>query len=59
MPKDELLRRLTVRNTQEHANALLVTAAALDDFHSRFEVPDGEDEQVVGGPGPESYPSAR
>ncbi|WP_238487292.1 GNAT family N-acetyltransferase [Actinoplanes flavus] len=45
--KHELLRRLNARNTQDHANALLVTAEALDDFYARFDEPDGEDEQVV------------
>ena len=47
MPKDELLRRLNARNAQEHANALLVTPDALDDFYARFDVPDGEDEQEI------------
>ncbi|MEU8655854.1 AAA family ATPase [Actinoplanes philippinensis] len=47
VPKQELLRRLNDRNTQGHANALLVTAEALDDFYDRFDVPDGENEQII------------
>lgn len=43
----ELLRRLAGRNRQGHANALPVTESALDDFYARFDVPDGEGEQVV------------
>jgi predicted kinase len=43
----ELLRRLAERNQQGHANALLVTESALDDFYARFDVPEGEGEQVV------------
>ncbi|GAA1640992.1 AAA family ATPase [Actinoplanes couchii] len=45
--RDELLRRLTARNRETHANALPVTAEALDAFHARFDVPVGEGEQVV------------
>ncbi|WP_433790686.1 AAA family ATPase [Actinoplanes sp. CA-252034] len=37
--KPELLRRLTARNAQQHANALTVTPEALDDFYARFDVP--------------------
>lgn len=47
VPKQELVRRLNDRNTQGHANALLVTAEALDDFYARFDEPDGEGETVV------------
>lgn len=47
VPRDELLRRLTARNREAHANALTVTAEALDAFHARFDVPSGEGEQVV------------
>lgn len=47
VPKDELLRRLNSRNKEEHANALLVSAEALDDFYGRFDEPDGEGEQVI------------
>jgi predicted kinase len=47
VPRQELLRRLNDRNAQGHANALLVTAEALDDFHARFDEPDGEGETVV------------
>lgn len=47
VPKAELLRRLEERNRREDANALTVTASALDDFYQRFDVPEGEGEQTV------------
>jgi predicted kinase len=47
VPRGELLRRLTARNEEEHANALTVTESALDDFYARFDVPDGEGEEIV------------
>ncbi|WP_217166810.1 ATP-binding protein [Streptomyces sp. AC512_CC834] len=43
----ELLRRLDERNQRQDANALTVSAAALDDFYARFEPPAGEGEEVV------------
>ncbi|MDH6119369.1 putative kinase [Kitasatospora sp. GAS204A] len=45
--RDELLRRLTERNRRGDANALIVTPEALDDFFARFEVPQGEGEEIV------------
>ncbi|WP_202902321.1 AAA family ATPase [Salinispora pacifica] len=45
--RDELLRRLTARNREGHANALAVTESALDDFYARFDLPDGEGEEIV------------
>ncbi|WP_317452243.1 MULTISPECIES: ATP-binding protein [unclassified Streptomyces] len=45
--RDELLRRLAERNARGDANALLVTPEALDDFFARFEVPQGEGEEIV------------
>ncbi|MGA5819935.1 AAA family ATPase [Kitasatospora sp. NPDC094028] len=47
VPKDELLRRLQERNRREDANALTVTAGALDDFYARFDVPDDEGEEII------------
>ncbi|MFG2693149.1 AAA family ATPase [Kitasatospora sp. NPDC048407] len=47
VPKGELLRRLQERNRREDANALTVTAGALDDFYERFDVPEGEGEEIV------------
>ncbi|MFI9638964.1 AAA family ATPase [Micromonospora sp. NPDC051925] len=47
VPREELLRRLAARNEEENANALTVTESALDDFYARFDVPDGEGEEVV------------
>jgi predicted kinase len=47
VPKYELLRRLSVRNAEQHANALFVSAEALDDFLLRFDEPDGEGELVI------------
>jgi AAA domain-containing protein len=47
VPREELLRRLRARNAEADANALLVTESALDDFYARFDVPEGEGEQVV------------
>lgn len=47
VPREELLRRLKERNREEHANALVVTESALDDFYARFEPPSDEGEQVV------------
>jgi predicted kinase len=43
----ELLRRLDERNRREDANALQVTPEALDDFFARFDVPEGEGEEIV------------
>jgi len=43
----ELLRRLGERNLLEHANALRVTEADLDDFYARFEEPVGEGEEII------------
>lgn len=43
----ELLRRLEERNLREDANALTVTAEALDDFYARFEPPEGEGEEII------------
>lgn len=43
----ELLRRLAERNRREDANALVVTPEALDDFYARFDVPEGEGEEIV------------
>lgn len=48
VPRDELLWRLGERNRLRHANALLVTESALDDFYARFDEPSGEGEQVIG-----------
>ncbi|TMR27489.1 hypothetical protein [Actinomadura geliboluensis] len=45
--REELLRRLQVRNQRADANALLVTESALEDFIARFDAPDGEGEEVV------------
>ncbi len=47
VPKDELLRRLQERNRREDANALTVTAGALDDFYDRFDVPEDEGEEII------------
>jgi predicted kinase len=47
VPRTELLRRLTDRNRLEHANALRVTAADLDDFYARFDEPTGEGEELI------------
>ncbi|MFG2483401.1 AAA family ATPase [Streptomyces virginiae] len=43
----ELLRRLQERNRREDANALFVSPEALDDFLARFEMPQGEGEEIV------------
>jgi predicted kinase len=43
-----LLERLAERNQRGDANALAVTAEALDDFIARFDEPVGEGEEVVG-----------
>lgn len=45
--KAELLRRLEQRNLLEDANALTVTAEALDDFHARFEPPGPDEDAIV------------
>lgn len=45
--RDELLRRLTERNRRQDANALTVTARALDEFTARFEAPDDEGEEII------------
>ncbi|MEU6312237.1 ATP-binding protein [Streptomyces sp. NPDC047014] len=45
--REELLRRLEERNRREDANALFVSPEALDDFFARFEVPQGEGEEVI------------
>lgn len=47
VPREELWRRLEQRNRLQHANALSVTARALDDFFARFEAPHGEGEEVI------------
>ncbi|WP_241844628.1 AAA family ATPase [Kitasatospora sp. CB01950] len=47
VPKGELLRRLRERNQRDDANALTVTASALDDFYERFDVPEDEGEETV------------
>ncbi|MFF5128137.1 AAA family ATPase [Streptomyces syringium] len=44
--REELLRRLTERNQRKDANALTVTAEALDDFFARFDPP-ADDEEVI------------
>lgn len=44
--RDELMRRLATRNEREDANALTVTAEALDDFIHRFEPPTAEEGSV-------------
>jgi predicted kinase len=44
--REELLRRLAERNEREDANALTVTAEALDDFFARFDSP-ADDEEVI------------
>lgn len=45
--RDELLRRLAIRNQRDDGNALTVTPSALDDFIARFDEPDGEDEDII------------
>jgi predicted kinase len=45
--RQELVRRLTVRNRRGDANALLVTESALEDFFARFEPPEGEGEEIL------------
>ncbi|MFJ2111930.1 ATP-binding protein [Streptomyces sp. NPDC087850] len=45
--RPELLRRLQERNRRGDANALFVSEEALDDFIGRFEVPQGEDEEII------------
>ncbi|MFF7098435.1 ATP-binding protein [Streptomyces rubradiris] len=45
--REELLRRLAVRNRRRDANALAVSERALSDFITRFEPPSGEGEEVV------------
>ncbi|MEV4282125.1 AAA family ATPase [Actinoplanes xinjiangensis] len=47
VPRAELLRRLAARNTETHANALLVTPEALDEFYARFDPPAGEGEEII------------
>ena len=49
LPADraELLRRLDERNRREDANALTVTASALDDFVARFEPPADDEGATV------------
>ncbi|MFD8425931.1 AAA family ATPase [Streptomyces sp. NPDC059466] len=47
VPREELLRRLEVRNRREDANALTVTPVALEDFYARFEPPHDEDEEII------------
>ncbi|MEU3992597.1 ATP-binding protein [Streptomyces platensis] len=44
--REELLGRLAERNQREDANALTVTAEALDDFFARFDLP-ADDEEVI------------
>lgn len=43
----ELLRRLAERNRRADANALAVTAEALDDFYARFDPPQDEGEMTI------------
>lgn len=43
----EILRRLGERNRRADANALTVTAEALEEFYDRFEEPCGEGEELV------------
>lgn len=45
--RDELLRRLHERNQRADANALTVDETALDQFFMRFDVPQGEGEEVI------------
>ncbi|MCD9145879.1 AAA family ATPase [Streptomyces albireticuli] len=45
--RDELLRRLADRNQREDANALTVTASALDDFFARFEPPAPREQAII------------
>ncbi|GAA0488794.1 AAA family ATPase [Streptomyces stramineus] len=45
--RDELLRRLADRNRREDANALTVTASALDDFFARFEPPAPHEQAII------------
>jgi predicted kinase len=49
LPADraKLLRRLDGRNRREDANALTVTASALDDFFARFEPPADDEGATV------------
>jgi predicted kinase len=48
LSRETLLERLAERNQRGDANALAVTAEALDDFIARFDEPVGEGEEVVG-----------
>ncbi|MEV4506636.1 AAA family ATPase [Streptomyces klenkii] len=45
--RDKLLRRLADRNRREDANALTVTASALDDFFARFEPPAHHEHAII------------
>ena len=45
--KDELLRRLEIRNQRSDANALAVPPNELEEFCARFDEPDGEGEEIV------------
>ncbi|MEX2985706.1 hypothetical protein [Streptomyces sp. C36] len=45
--RGELLRRLADRNQRADANALIVTAAALDDFFARFEPPAPHEQAIT------------
>ncbi|MFI0741191.1 AAA family ATPase [Streptomyces sp. NPDC021100] len=45
--KDELLLRLAARNERKDANALTVTASALDDFFARFEPPAVDEGAII------------
>lgn len=45
--KVELLRRLGERNRREDANALTVSAEALDDFFARFDPPQDDEHAIV------------
>ncbi|MEW2134908.1 hypothetical protein [Streptomyces sp. NPDC005435] len=47
VPRAEPLRRLAHRNSRTDANALTVTASAPADFHARFDVPEGEGEEII------------
>jgi len=45
--RSELLRRLNERNEREDANALTVSAEALDDFFARFDPPTDDEHPVI------------
>ena len=43
LPRDELLRRVAVRNEVTDARSLKITAAEIDHWSNRFERPEGEE----------------